>query len=99
MIVRFAAALLAGGGLNQSARAQSVADFYRGKTISMVVSSATGGGYDTLSRIVAKHMVRHMPGAPNIVVRNMPGQGARMQRLPVTSLPSISVPFSSTSSG
>lgn len=58
-----------------AASADALEDFYRGKTISMVVSSATGGGYDTLSRLVAKHMVRHMPGAPNIVVRNMPGAG------------------------
>ena len=43
--------------------------------MSLVVSSATGGGYDALSRIVAKHMVKHMPGSPNIVVRNMPGAG------------------------
>ncbi len=58
-----------------AASANALEDFYRGKTVSMVVSSATGGGYDTLSRIVAKHMVKHMPGAPNIVVRNMPGAG------------------------
>ena len=57
------------------ARADALEDFYRGKTMSLVVSSATGGGYDALSRIVAKHMVKHMPGAPNIVVRNMPGAG------------------------
>ena len=58
-----------------AAHADALEDFYRGKTVSLVVSSATGGGYDTLSRLVAKHMVRHMPGAPNIVVRNMPGAG------------------------
>ncbi len=58
-----------------AANADALDDFYRGKTVSMVVSSATGGGYDTLARVVAKHMVKHMPGAPNIVVRNMPGAG------------------------
>ena len=57
------------------ARADAVEDFYRGKSIGMVVSSATGGGYDTISRLVAKHFPRHMPGNPAIVVRNMPGAG------------------------
>ena len=58
-----------------SARAQSVEDFYRGKTISLVVSSSPGGGYDALSRVVARHLGKHMPGNPAIVVRNMPGAG------------------------
>jgi tripartite-type tricarboxylate transporter receptor subunit TctC len=58
-----------------AAWAETVEDFYRGKTISLVVSSATGGGYDLLSRVVAKHMPKHIPGNPNIVVRNMPGAG------------------------
>ena len=57
------------------AQAQSVEEFYRGKTISMIVSSSPGGGYDALSRTVARHMGKHMPGAPMIVVRHMPGAG------------------------
>jgi len=52
-----------------------VEDFYRGKTISLMVSSATGGGYDAVSRIVAKHLPKHIPGGANIVIRNMPGAG------------------------
>lgn len=57
------------------ARAQSVADFYRGQSISMVVSSSAGGGYDTLSRVVARYLGKHIPGNPTIIVRNMPGAG------------------------
>ena len=57
------------------ARAQSVEEFYRGKTISMIVSSSPGGGYDALSRAVSRHLGKHMPGNPNVVVRNMPGAG------------------------
>jgi tripartite-type tricarboxylate transporter receptor subunit TctC len=58
-----------------AARAQSVADFYRGQSISMAVSSSAGGGYDTLSRAVAKRLGRHIPGNPSVIVRNMPGAG------------------------
>ena len=67
-----ASALLLGGA---SAKAQSVEDFYRGKTVSMVVSSSPGGGYDALSRTLARHLGKHIPGNPTVVVRNMPGAG------------------------
>jgi tripartite-type tricarboxylate transporter receptor subunit TctC len=62
-------------GMMQTAQAQSVADVYRGQSISMVVSSSAGGGYDTLSRAVAKFLGRHIPGHPSVIVRNMPGAG------------------------
>src|SRR5262245_56201267 len=57
------------------ALAQSAADFYRGKTVTMIVSSASGGGYDTLSRVLAAHLSRHIPGNPQVIVRNMAGAG------------------------
>src|SRR5258705_6811337 len=44
------------------ADAQSVAEFYKGKTVTLIVSSAPGGGYDALSRTVAPHLSRHIPG-------------------------------------
>lgn len=55
------------------ARAQSVADFYRGKQITLVTSASVGGGYDQYARLLAKHMPRHIPGNPVIVVENMVG--------------------------
>jgi tripartite-type tricarboxylate transporter receptor subunit TctC len=55
------------------ARAQSVADFYRGKQITLVTSASVGGGYDQYARLLAKHMPRHIPGNPIIVVENMVG--------------------------
>jgi tripartite-type tricarboxylate transporter receptor subunit TctC len=55
------------------ANAQSVADFYRGKTIEIIVAAAAAGGYDLASRTVANHMSRHVPGNPKFVIRNMPG--------------------------
>jgi len=57
------------------ARADTVADFYKGRTVGLVVGSATGGGYDTMARAVARFIGRHIPGNPTVVVRNMPGAG------------------------
>jgi len=59
-----------------SATAQSVADFYRGKTVTLTVGYSAGGGYDTYARILARHMGRHIPGNPTIVVQNAPGAGS-----------------------
>jgi tripartite-type tricarboxylate transporter receptor subunit TctC len=58
------------------ASAQGVADFYRGKQITFMVGSSPGGGYDAIARLVARHLVNHMPGNPGIVVQNTPGGGS-----------------------
>ena len=63
-----------GAGAPQ-AKADVLADFYKGRTVTVVVSSSAGGGYDTLARALARYMGRHMPGHPIFVVRNMPGAG------------------------
>jgi tripartite-type tricarboxylate transporter receptor subunit TctC len=55
------------------ARADDVADFYRGKTIELAIAGAAAGGYDVAARTLANHMSRHLPGNPVIIVRNMPG--------------------------
>ena len=55
--------------------AQEPNGFYEGKTITMVLSSAVGGGYDAMSRILAQHLSRHILGEPTIVINNMPGAG------------------------
>jgi tripartite-type tricarboxylate transporter receptor subunit TctC len=62
--------LAAGGG---PARAQS---FYEGKTVRLVVGFAPGGGFDTYARVISRHMGRHIPGNPTIVVENMTGAGS-----------------------
>ncbi len=62
--------------LTASARAQSVEDFYRGKTISVLVGFTSGGGYDVYARVLARHLGRHIPGNPTVVVQNMPGAGS-----------------------
>jgi tripartite-type tricarboxylate transporter receptor subunit TctC len=50
-------------------------DFYRGKTITLVVSSSAGGGYDIMARTIARYLGKHVPGNPRVVVTNMPGAG------------------------
>jgi tripartite-type tricarboxylate transporter receptor subunit TctC len=49
------------------------ADFYDGKTITIISGFSPGGGYDTYGRLVANHLGKHAPGTPSIIVRNMPG--------------------------
>lgn len=58
-----------------SVNAQTVADFYRGKTMTLLVGTSSGNDYDYRARLVARHMSRHIPGEPIIVVRNLPGGG------------------------
>jgi tripartite-type tricarboxylate transporter receptor subunit TctC len=52
---------------------KAVEDFFRGKTVRLLVGFSAGGGYDSVARLLARHLPRHIPGAPNVVVENMPG--------------------------
>lgn len=67
-----AAVLLATG---TRAPAQGVADFYRGKTINLVIGTSSGNDYDYRGRLIARYLGRHLPGEPTIIARNMPGGG------------------------
>jgi tripartite-type tricarboxylate transporter receptor subunit TctC len=58
-----------------SAEADEIADFYRGRTLTIIVSTAAGGGYDLWARLLSRHLSRNMPGNPDIVVQNTPGSG------------------------
>ncbi len=58
------------------AMAQSEPDFYAGKNLQVVIGVSAGGGYDTWGRIVARHIVRKLPGNPTAVPQNMPGAGS-----------------------
>jgi tripartite-type tricarboxylate transporter receptor subunit TctC len=51
----------------------AAAPFYEGKTIRIIVGFSAGGGFDTYSRLIARHLGRHIPGGPAVVVENMPG--------------------------
>jgi tripartite-type tricarboxylate transporter receptor subunit TctC len=50
-------------------------EFYKGKTLVFIVGTAPGGGFDTYSRITARHIGKHIPGNPSTIVQNMPGAG------------------------
>jgi tripartite-type tricarboxylate transporter receptor subunit TctC len=56
--------------------ADSVADFYRGRTVEVYVGYSTGGGYDIYARMLARHMGRFIPGNPTLVTKNMEGAGS-----------------------
>ena len=54
---------------------KGVANFYRGKTVTILVGHSAGGGFDTYARVISRHMGKHIPGNPSILVNNMPGAG------------------------
>lgn len=59
------------------AAAQDVAGFYGGKTVEIYIGSDVGGGYNAYGRTVGKHMVKYIPGKPEVVFKNLPGAGGR----------------------
>jgi len=59
-----------------AAQAQSVADFYKGKTVTVIVGYSAGGGYDLYARALVRHMGKHLPGSPNFIVQNITGAGS-----------------------
>ena len=69
------AGLLFAAAAGAPAQAQSVADFYRGKTINMLIGVGVGGEYDLQARMVARHIGKHIPGNPNVVPQNLVGAG------------------------
>jgi tripartite-type tricarboxylate transporter receptor subunit TctC len=79
MTSRILLALCGGVALSTAAMAQAsdpVADFYKkNNQIRLIVGSEAGGGYDGYSRLLARHLPKHLPGNPNIIVQNMPGAG------------------------
>ena len=61
------------------ARAQeTVAQFYKGKQVTIVVGTSAGGGYDTYARFIAKYLGAHIPGNPSVIVSNLPGAGSNL---------------------
>jgi tripartite-type tricarboxylate transporter receptor subunit TctC len=59
-----------------AAQAQNAADFYKGKNVELYIGYSVGGGYDLYARVLARHIGRHIPGNPTIVVKNMEGAGS-----------------------
>src|SRR3954470_13447080 len=67
--------LLLAAGVLAPITAAAQTDFYKGKTVELIISTGAGGGLDTNGRIVARHLAKHIPGEPIIVPKNMPGAG------------------------
>jgi len=68
------------------ARAQSVEEFYRGKTVTILIGFSAGGGYDLYARLLARHLGKHIPGNPTVVPQNMQGAGSLKAALNVYSV-------------
>ena len=62
--------------LPEPTRADTVSDFYRGKTVTIIVGYTAGGGYDLYARALGRHMGKHLPGSPNFIVQNITGAGS-----------------------
>ncbi len=71
-----AAACLVASAASAQDSEDAIASFYRGKTVSIVVGSAVGGGFDTYGRLVGRHLGRFIPGNPTVIVQNIPGAGS-----------------------
>ncbi|NIO08793.1 MAG: hypothetical protein GTO40_12575 [Deltaproteobacteria bacterium] len=63
-------------GLFNSTAHATTHEFYKGKTVRIVVGFSAGGGFDTYSRVISRHIGRHIPGNPTVIVENMPGAGS-----------------------
>ena len=70
------ASLLAASAMMVPAHAVAPADFYKGRTIFVIVGFTPGGGYDLYARLLAQHLGKHIPGNPAVVTQNMPGAGS-----------------------
>ncbi len=74
----FTAVMVAAASLySVAAHADAVADFYKGKDITIAVGYSPGGSYDTYARMLSDVLSKHIPGNPNIIVQNMPGSGGK----------------------
>src|SRR5262244_2202662 len=68
------------------AAAADETDFYQGKTITIAVGSSPGGGYDLYARLIARHIAKHIPGNPAVVVTNMPGAASNVLAAHITNV-------------
>ena len=77
-IAALAAALLACCWALPVAAQDAVAQFYRGKTVTIVVGASAGSGYDTYARLLGRYLGKHLPGEPTVIVSNMNGAGSEI---------------------
>jgi len=70
-------AALAVSATSAAAQSNDVAEFYRGKTVRLIIGYGTGGGYDVYGKFFARYLGEHIPGKPTVIAQNMPGAGSR----------------------
>jgi tripartite-type tricarboxylate transporter receptor subunit TctC len=76
--LRFGLAVIAAiAGLALPAAAESVEEFYRGRTVIVAIGFSVGGGYDLYARLLARHLGKHIPGNPTVVAQNREGAGSQ----------------------
>ncbi len=73
LAVRLCLASLASFAVTRAVAQDAVETFYRGRTLTVLIPSSAGGGYDLYGRLVARHIGRHIPGQPNVIAANMAG--------------------------
>jgi tripartite-type tricarboxylate transporter receptor subunit TctC len=71
-----AAIVVVAVSVTTAARANSVAEFYKGRTVSVIIGYSAGTGYDIYARLLARFIGRHIPGNPTVIAQNMPGAGS-----------------------
>jgi tripartite-type tricarboxylate transporter receptor subunit TctC len=74
--ILIAVSVLAACVVASEAAAQSVADFYKGKQVSIYIGSEAGSGFDAYARLLARHLGKHIPGNPTVIPTNKPGAGS-----------------------
>jgi len=76
-IAALAMALLACGWALPAAAQDAGAQFYRSRTVAIAVGTSAAGGYDPYARLLGRHLGKHLPGNPTVIVSNMPGAGSQ----------------------
>src|SRR5436305_2227649 len=85
---------------SMTAHAQGPADFYKGKTVDLMIGYSVGGGYDVYARMIARHLGKHIPGNPTVIPRNMEGAGSlRLANWLYTAAPKDGTSIGATSRG
>lgn len=94
------AALAIAAGLATMPSTANAADYYAGKTIDIIVGGSAGGGFDLYARAIGRFLSRHIPGAPNIVVKNLPGaSGTRANQYVAVGAPANGLTIGATAPG
>lgn len=73
-------------GFSTAQAQDSVESFYEGKTVTLMIGYSAGGGYDTYARTLSRHLGKHIPGNPDVVVRNVPGAGSLVLTNQITNI-------------